>query len=198
MVTTGTSNRYSNPIPSAKEVVSSSKDVTAAALIPSFENSILALCLAFETYIPAPISVLVNDVDENGNIVKVLMKETSVGRVIVNEIVPDKAGYINTIISKKSLRDIISRVIKACGVSEAAEFLDGIKNLGYQMAFKGGLSFNLGDIIIPKEKSALVQRGYEEVEQVINNYNMGFITNNERYNQVIDIGHMLIQSWQIY
>ena len=136
--------------------------------------------------IHAPVKVIVKDVDENGNIVDV-MRETSVGRVIVNEIVPPEAGYINTIISKKSLRDIISDVIKVCGVAKAADFLDGIKNLGYQMAFKGGLSFNLGDIIIPEEKETLVQRGYDEVEQVINNYNMGFITNNERYNQVIDI-----------
>ncbi|MBV4054429.1 DNA-directed RNA polymerase subunit beta', partial [Bacteroides eggerthii] len=113
--------------------------------------------------IHAPISVIVKDVDENGNVVDKMMHDTSVGRVIVNEIVPAKAGYINTIISKKSLRDIISHVIKVCGVAEAAEFLDGIKNLGYQMAFKGGLSFNLGDIIIPEEKEALVQRGYEEV-----------------------------------
>ena len=136
--------------------------------------------------IHAPVKVIVKDVDENGNIVDV-MRETSVGRVIVNEIVPPEAGYINTIISKKSLRDIISDVIKVCGVAKAADFLDGIKNLGYQMAFKGGLSFNLGDIIIPKEKATLVQKGYDEVEQVVNNYNMGFITNNERYNQVIDI-----------
>ena len=136
--------------------------------------------------IHAPVKVIVKDVDENGNIVDV-MRETSVGRVIVNEIVPPEAGYINTIISKKSLRDIISDVIKVCGVAQAADFLDGIKNLGYQMAFKGGLSFNLGDIIIPKEKETLVQKGYDEVEQVVNNYNMGFITNNERYNQVIDI-----------
>ena len=136
--------------------------------------------------IHAPVKVIVKDVDENGNIIDV-MRETSVGRVIVNEIVPPEAGYINTIISKKSLRDIISDVIKVCGVAKAADFLDGIKNLGYQMAFKGGLSFNLGDIIIPKEKEVLVQKGYDEVEQVISNYNMGFITNNERYNQVIDI-----------
>ena len=136
--------------------------------------------------IHAPVKVIVKDVDENGNIVDV-MRETSVGRVIVNEIVPPEAGYINTIISKKSLRDIISDVIKVCGVAKAADFLDGIKNLGYQMAFKGGLSFNWGDIIIPKEKETLVQKGYDEVEQVVNNYNMGFITNNERYNQVIDI-----------
>ena len=135
--------------------------------------------------IHAPVKVIVKDVDENGNIVDV-MRETSVGRVIVNEIVPPEAGYINTIISKKSLRDIISDVIKVCGVAKAADFLDGIKNLGYQMAFKGGLSFNLGDIIIPKEKETLVQKGYDEVEQVVNNYNMGFITDNERYNQVID------------
>ena len=137
--------------------------------------------------IHAIINVLVNDVDENGNLVKKLMRETSVGRVLVNQIVPDEAGYINTVISKKSLRDVISHVIKVAGVTKACEFLDGIKNMGYYMAFKGGLSFNLGDIIIPEEKAALVQKGYEEVEQVINNYNMGFITNNERYNQVIDI-----------
>ena len=136
--------------------------------------------------IHAPIKVIVKDVDEKGNVIDV-MRETSVGRVIVNQVVPPEAGFINEIVSKKSLRDIISNVIKVCGVAKAADFLDGIKNLGYEMAFKGGLSFNLGDIIIPKEKETLVQRGYEQVEEVINNYNMGFITNNERYNQVIDI-----------
>ena len=136
--------------------------------------------------IHAPIKVIVKDVDDKGNVIDI-MRETSVGRVIVNEIVPPEAGFINEIVSKKSLRDIISNVIKVCGVAKAANFLDGIKNLGYEMAFKGGLSFNLGDIIIPKEKEELVQRGYEQVEEVINNYNMGFITNNERYNQVIDI-----------
>ena len=137
--------------------------------------------------IHAIVSVIVKDLDENGNIVDVLMKDTSVGRIIVNQIVPNKVGYINRIISKKSLREIISELIKACGIAETCEFLDGIKNLGYYMAFKGGLSFNLDDIIIPKEKVTLVKRGYDEVEQVVNNYNMGFITNNERYNQVIDI-----------
>ena len=136
--------------------------------------------------IHAPIKVIVKDVDEKGNVIDV-MRETSVGRVIVNQVVPPEAGFINEIVSKKSLRDIISNVIKVCGVAKAADFLDGIKNLGYEMAFKGGLSFNLGDIIIPEEKETLVQRGYEQVEEVINNYNMGFITNNERYNQVIDI-----------
>ena len=122
--------------------------------------------------IHAIVNVVVKDLDKDGKIVDVMMKETSVGRVIVNEIVP--------------LRDIISDVIKAVGVARACEFLDGIKNLGYYMAFKGGLSFNLGDIIIPKEKEELVKRGNEEVEQIMMNYNMGFITDNERYNQVID------------
>ena len=136
--------------------------------------------------IHAPVKVLVNDLDENGNIVK-MMRETSVGRVIVNEIVPDECGYLNTIISKKSLRDIISDVIKKVGVARAADFLDGIKDLGYKMAFKGGLSFNLGDIIIPEEKEKLVAKGNEEVEEIMNEYNMGFITDNERYNKVIDV-----------
>ena len=136
--------------------------------------------------IHAIISVIADDVDENGNIVKKMIKETSVGRIIVNEIVPVECGYLNTIISKKSLRDIISNVIKTVGVARACEFLDGIKNLGYRKAFEGGLSFNLGDIIIPKEKEELVKRGNEEIEQIMMNYNMGFITDNERYNQVID------------
>jgi len=135
--------------------------------------------------IHAPIKVIVKDLDENKNIANI-MRETSVGRVIFNEIVPEEVGFINTIISKKSLRDIISEVIKKVGVARAVNFLDGIKNLGYHMAFKGGLSFNLGDIIIPKEKEELVRRGNEEIEQIMMNYNMGFITDNERYNQVID------------
>ena len=135
--------------------------------------------------IHALVKVVVKDLDENGNIVDI-MRETSVGRVIVNEIVPPEVGYINQIISKKSLRDIISDVIKTCGTAKTCEFLDGIKHLGYTMAFKGGLSFNLNDIIIPKEKDELVKKGYKEVERIIEDYNMGFITNNERYNQVID------------
>ena len=136
--------------------------------------------------IHAPVKVLVDDLDENGNIVK-MMRETSVGRVIVNEVVPVECGFLNTIISKKSLRDIISNVIKTVGVARAAEFLDGIKDLGYKMAFQGGLSFNLGDIIIPAEKEQLVAKGNEEVEEIMNEYNMGFITDNERYNKVIDV-----------
>ena len=126
-----------------------------------------------------------NDLNDDGILEKRLV-ETSVGRVIVNEIIPEEVGFINKIISKKSLRDIISQVIKAVGMARACEFLDGIKNLGYRMAYVGGLSFNLDDIIIPKEKEEIVKRGNDEVEQITANYNMGFITDNERYNQVID------------
>ncbi|MDR0230761.1 MAG: DNA-directed RNA polymerase subunit beta' [Dysgonamonadaceae bacterium] len=135
--------------------------------------------------IHAPVKVIVKDLDENGKIVDVL-RETSVGRVIVNEIVPQEVGYVNEVLSKKSLRDIIGNVIKVCGVAKTAQFLDDMKDLGYKMAFKGGLSFNLEDIIIPEEKEKLVQEGYDEVEQIMANYNMGFITYNERYNQIID------------
>ena len=134
----------------------------------------------------AQVKVIVQDVDENGNYYKHTV-ETSVGRVIVNGIVPDEIGYVNTIISKKSLRDIIANVIKAVGFARACEFLDGIKNLGYRMAYVAGLSFNLDDIIIPKEKVDLVQRGNDEIRQITDNYNMGFITDTERYNQVIDV-----------
>ena len=135
--------------------------------------------------IHAPIHVYVEDLDANGNLVKTMV-ETSVGRLMVNEFVPKEIGYVNEVLGKKSLRDIIGRVIKACGVARTAQFLDDIKNLGYYMAFKGGLSFNLADVLIPPEKDELVQKGYDEVEQIMANYNMGFITNNERYNQIID------------
>ena len=114
------------------------------------------------------------------------MVETSVGRVIVNGIIPNEVGYVNKVISKKSLRGIIADVIENVGFAEACEFLDGIKNLGYRMAYLAGLSFNLDDIIIPKEKAELIKKGNEEVRQITDNYNMGFITDNERYNQVID------------
>ena len=133
----------------------------------------------------APVKVLVDDVDENGVPFRQLV-ETSVGRVIVNEIIPVECGFINTIISKKSLRDIITKVIKTVGMARACEFLDGIKNLGYRKAYEGGLSFNLDDIIIPQEKVEIVKRGNDEIDQITMNYNMGFITDNERYNQVID------------
>ena len=135
----------------------------------------------------APVSIVVDDIDEFGNPVKRLVENTSVGRVLVNQYVPKEIGYVNEILSKKSLRTIISRVIKYCGIPRSAQFLDDIKNLGYYMAFKGGLSFNLGDVLIPAEKEQYVQEGYEQVQDVLNNYSMGFITNNERYNQIIDI-----------
>ena len=135
--------------------------------------------------IHAIVKVMVKDLDEEGNYIEHLV-ETSVGRVIVNEITPDEMGYVNTVISKKSLRDIITKAIKLVGMARACDFLDGIKNLGYKMSYEGGLSFNLDDIIIPKEKAEIVQKGHDEVEQIMANYNMGFITDNERYNQVID------------
>ena len=136
--------------------------------------------------IHAVIKVLVKDVDEQGNYFKHIV-ETSVGRIIVNEIVPDEVGYVNYVISKKTLRDLITDVIKKVGVSRACEFLDGIKNLGYRKAFEGGLSFNLSDIIIPDEKLQLVTKGNEEIENIMAEYNMGLITDNERYNKVIDV-----------
>ncbi|MBQ2839489.1 MAG: DNA-directed RNA polymerase subunit beta' [Muribaculaceae bacterium] len=135
----------------------------------------------------APVSVVVDDIDENGNAVTRLIENTSVGRMLVNQYVPKELGYVNEVLSKKSLRTIISKVIKKCGIPRSAQFLDDIKNLGYKMAFKGGLSFNLGDVIIPAEKEQLVKEGNEQVQEVMANYSMGFITNNERYNQIIDI-----------
>ena len=135
----------------------------------------------------APIKVLVDDVDENGNKVRHIVENTSVGRVLVNQYVPEEMGFINTLISKKSLRDIITNVIKRCGIPRSAKFLDDIKNLGYHMAFKGGLSFNLGDVLIPPEKEQIVNDGYRQVEEVMDNFNMGFISDKERYQQIIDI-----------
>ena len=110
----------------------------------------------------AQVKVVVKDLDADGKLVD-KMVETSFGRVIVNGIIPEEVGYVNKIISKKSLRDIIADVIKAVGFARACEFLDGIKNLGYRMAYLGGLSFNLDDIIIPKEKADLVAKGYNQV-----------------------------------
>ena len=133
----------------------------------------------------APIKVIVKDLDENGNIVEVL-KETTVGRLFINEKVPIEVGYVDYVINKKTLRDLITKVIKACGVARTCQFLDDIKNLGYYMAFKGCLSFNLGNIIIPEAKETLVNEGYEQVNEIRSNYEMGFITENERYNQIID------------
>lgn len=134
----------------------------------------------------ALITIRTNDVDENGNIVKKNI-ETTVGRVLFNESIPDSVGFINDVMTKKALRDVIARVLKKTSVPETAEFLDEIKSLGYNFAFRGGLSFSLGDIIIPEEKQTMIDDTNEQVQGVIGNYNMGLITNNERYNQVIDI-----------
>ena len=132
----------------------------------------------------APIKVVVNDLVDGQ--LQPRMVETSVGRVIVNGIIPEEVGFFNDVISKKTLRDIISDVIKCVGMARASHFLDGIKNLGYRMAYEAGLSFNLDDIIIPVEKEGIVEKGHEEIRQITENYNMGFITDTERYNQVID------------
>jgi DNA-directed RNA polymerase subunit beta' len=124
-------------------------------------------------------------------VIKVLIKneivETTVGRVIFNQFVPDKAGFINEVLTKRSLRTIIGDVLQVCGISKTAQFLDDIKDLGYKIAFEGGLSFNLDDVIVPATKTEMINEGYEQVEEVMSNFNMGFIANNERYNQIIDI-----------
>jgi DNA-directed RNA polymerase subunit beta' len=132
------------------------------------------------------IKVKTNIKDKDGNIVKGII-DTTVGRVLFNQMVPLEVGYINELLTKKSLRDIIGEVVKITGMARAAQFLDDIKELGFQMAFRGGLSFNLQDLNIPDAKADLIGQATREVEEVMNNYNMGFITNNERYNQIIDI-----------
>ena len=132
----------------------------------------------------AKVKVLVDDIVDGQNVKHIV--ETTVGRVIVNQLIPDELGFFNGIISKKSLRGLIADVIKAVNMARACSFLDGIKNLGYRMSYVAGLSFNLNDIIVPSEKSSIVTKGQEEVDEITNNYNMGFITDKERYNQVID------------
>ena len=134
----------------------------------------------------ASIKLRIKDQDDNGDFVNKII-ETTVGRVMFNEVVPEKAGYINEVLTKKSLRDIIGRILKMTSVPETAEFLDQIKDMGFGFAFRGGLSFSLGDIIIPGEKSEMIGAANKEVDSIISNYNMGLITNNERYNQVIDV-----------
>lgn len=125
-------------------------------------------------------------VKEKGEFVQKII-ETTVGRVLFNQVVPTDMGYINELLTKKSLRDIIGEAVKSTGMDRAARFLDDIKELGFRMAFKGGLSFNLKDLNIPAEKISLLKTAQGEVDEVMANYNMGFITNNERYNQIIDI-----------
>ena len=135
----------------------------------------------------AIISVMADVVDEKGERQTKLIEETSVGRIMFNNSVPDEIGFVNELITKGSLRRIITRVIRNCGVPRSAQFLDDVKNMGYYMAFKGGLSFNLDDVLVPAEKAAIVAEGDAQVEEVMMNYNMGAISDNERYNQVIDI-----------
>ena len=136
--------------------------------------------------INAMIKIRTKDFNESGELVYQII-ETTVGRVLFNEVVPEAAGYVNEVLTKKSLRDIIGNILKVTSVPETAAFLDKIKNMGYSFAFKGGLSFSLGDIIIPQEKHTMIDQANEQVDGIIANYNMGLITNNERYNQVIDI-----------
>ncbi len=134
----------------------------------------------------AGIKVRTNDVDEDGNQVKRIIT-TTVGRVLFNEVVPPAAGYVNEVLTKKSLRDIIGNILKVTSIPETGQFLDEMKNMGYKFAFQGGLSFSLGDIIIPEEKHPMIAEANEKVDVIRDNYNMGMLTNKERYNQVIDI-----------
>jgi DNA-directed RNA polymerase subunit beta' len=134
----------------------------------------------------AMIKIRVKDFDDSGKLVFKII-ETTVGRVLFNQVVPEKAGFINEVLTKKSLRDIIGNILKVTSIPETAEFLDKIKSMGFSFAFEGGLSFSLGDIMIPPEKHELIAKANVEVDSIITNYNMGLITNNERYNQVIDV-----------
>ncbi|MBO4476540.1 MAG: DNA-directed RNA polymerase subunit beta' [Bacteroidales bacterium] len=115
------------------------------------------------------------------------MVKTTAGRIIVNQFVPDEVPFVNEVLGKKALRKIITSVIKNTGVTRTAKFLDDIKNLGYDQAFRAGISFNLGDVIVPKEKQTLIDDAYKNIAGIRDNYNMGFITNQERYNKVIDL-----------
>ncbi|MDX2286351.1 MAG: DNA-directed RNA polymerase subunit beta' [Bacteroidia bacterium] len=113
--------------------------------------------------------------------------ETTVGRILFNKIVPEGAGYVNTLLTKKSMRSVISDIFLRVGLVETVNFLDNLKNLGFQEAFKGGLSFQLSEVIVPSEKEVLIAEADEKIQEVSANYEMGLITENERYNQVIDI-----------
>ena len=133
----------------------------------------------------AQVKCLVDDIDEKGNPIRHIV-ETTVGRIIVNEIIPKEIGFFNGVISKKTLRKLIADVIKHVGMDRACTFLDGVKNLGYRMSYLAGLSFNLDDIIVPEEKAEIVKRGQDEVDEVKANFDMGLITDKERYNEVIN------------
>ena len=134
----------------------------------------------------AGIKVRTKDLNENKELVDTII-ETTVGRVLFNEVVPEEAGYINEVLTKKSLRGVISGILKVTSIPKVGKFLDDIKNMGYKFAFQGGLSFSLGDIIIPAEKHDMIAKANAEVDGIIMNYNMGMLTQKERYNQVIDI-----------
>ncbi|WP_420601226.1 DNA-directed RNA polymerase subunit beta' [Flagellimonas sp.] len=134
----------------------------------------------------AGIKVRAKDFNEEGELVNQIIP-TTVGRVLFNTVVPEEAGYINEVLNKKSLRNIIGDILAVTDVPATAAFLDKIKSMGYDFAFKGGLSFSLGDIIIPPEKHDMINDANEQVDGIMMNYNMGLITNNERYNQVIDV-----------
>ncbi|MGB5384858.1 MAG: DNA-directed RNA polymerase subunit beta' [Lutimonas sp.] len=134
----------------------------------------------------AVVKVRTNDINEHGEIAPTLI-ETTVGRVLFNEVVPPAAGYINEVLTKRSLRDIIGKILKVTDVPTTGRFLDSIKDMGYRFAFKGGLSFSLGDIIIPEEKHAMIESANGQVDNIMASYNMGMLTNKERYNQVIDV-----------
>ena len=134
----------------------------------------------------AMIKIRAKDFNESGELAFKII-ETTVGRVLFNQVVPEKAGFINEVLTKKSLRDIIGNILKLTSVPETADFLDKIKTMGFSFAFEGGLSFSLGDIMIPPEKHEMIAKANGEVDGIISNYNMGLITNNERYNQVIDV-----------
>ena len=134
----------------------------------------------------AGIKVRTYDFNEEGELTLQII-ETTVGRVLFNEVVPQAAGYINEVLTKKSLRDIIGEILKATDVPTTGDFLDAIKGMGYMFAFRGGLSFSLGDIIIPEEKTSMIASANEQVDTIMASYNMGMLTNKERYNQVIDI-----------
>jgi len=126
------------------------------------------------------------EVKEGDKLVNKLI-ETTVGRILFNQVVPKEVGYINELLTKKSLRDIIGNIVKETGMAKTAKFLDEMKTLGFMSAFRGCLSFNLGDVMVPEDKGKMIADANAQVDEVVANYNMGFITNNERYNQVIDI-----------
>ena len=134
----------------------------------------------------AYIKVKTNVRNEAG-ILEFKLLETTVGRVLFNQSVPSEVGFVNALLTKKSLREIIGNIIKITNVPTTAKFLDAIKELGFRMAFRGGLSFNIQDLVLDVPKDAMIDQASGEVQEVWDNYNMGLITNNERYNQIIDI-----------